>query len=192
MRRTGIVVWHTDRLFRQPRDLETLIDLADKGFLVVSAHGSRVLTDPDDRFILRIEVAHAARSSDDTSLPSGIGDRTLLAYEHGLRQLTLCRLTELTVGLEVDPATVVARGLQRARLHLDRLTLHVDLRALLDHNGAGRGKFRPINQWARNALNENPHGVTEIDAKVVQPRVVHGLLTPRAGRIPRPVHPAAR
>jgi len=63
----GIVVWHTDRLFRQPRDLEKLIDLADKGFVVVSAHGSRDLADPDDRFILRIEVAHAARSSDDTS-----------------------------------------------------------------------------------------------------------------------------
>jgi DNA invertase Pin-like site-specific DNA recombinase len=63
----GIVVWHTDRLFRQPRDLEALIDLADKGFLVASAHGSRDLADPDDRFILRIEVAHAARSSDDTS-----------------------------------------------------------------------------------------------------------------------------
>lgn len=63
----GIVVWHTDRLFRQPRDLETLIDLAEKGFQVASAHGERRLDDPDDRFILRIEVAHAARSSDDSS-----------------------------------------------------------------------------------------------------------------------------
>jgi hypothetical protein len=63
----GIVVWHTDRLFRQPRDLETLIDLADKGFRVFSAHGERDLSNPDDRFILRVEVAHAARSSDDTS-----------------------------------------------------------------------------------------------------------------------------
>lgn len=63
----GIVVWHTDRLFRQPRDLEALIDLADKGFTVASAHGARDLADPDDRFILRIEVAHAARSSDDMS-----------------------------------------------------------------------------------------------------------------------------
>jgi site-specific DNA recombinase len=63
----GIVVWHTDRLFRQPRDLETLIELGDKGFRVASAHGERDLSDPDDRFILRIEVAHAARSSDDTS-----------------------------------------------------------------------------------------------------------------------------
>ena len=63
----GVVVWHTDRLFRQPRDLEALIDLADKGFQIASARGARDLSDPDDRFILRIEVAHAARSSDDTS-----------------------------------------------------------------------------------------------------------------------------
>jgi site-specific DNA recombinase len=63
----GIAVWHVDRLFRQPRDLERLIDLADHGFRVISSHGSRDLSDPDDRFILRIEVAHAARSSEDTS-----------------------------------------------------------------------------------------------------------------------------
>jgi DNA invertase Pin-like site-specific DNA recombinase len=47
--------------------LERLIDLADHGFRVISSHGSRDLSDPDDRYILRIEVAHAARSSDDTS-----------------------------------------------------------------------------------------------------------------------------
>ncbi|ANZ42603.1 hypothetical protein BBK82_09185 [Lentzea guizhouensis] len=63
----GIAIWHVDRLFRQPRDLERLIDLADNGFLVISSHGTRNLSDPDDRFILRIEVAHAARSSDDAS-----------------------------------------------------------------------------------------------------------------------------
>ncbi|MEV6624945.1 recombinase family protein [Amycolatopsis sp. NPDC051106] len=63
----GIVVWHTDRLFRQPRDLEKLIELGERGFKVYSAHGERDLANPDDRFILRIEVAHAARSSDDTS-----------------------------------------------------------------------------------------------------------------------------
>jgi site-specific DNA recombinase len=63
----GIAVWHVDRLFRQPRDLEKLIELADRGFRVISSHGTRDLSDPDDRFILRIEVAHAARSSDDAS-----------------------------------------------------------------------------------------------------------------------------
>jgi hypothetical protein len=35
----GIAVWHVDRLFRQPRDLERLIDLADGGFRVISSHG---------------------------------------------------------------------------------------------------------------------------------------------------------
>lgn len=63
----GIAVWHVDRLFRQPRDLERLIDLADSGFNVIGSHGTRDLSNPDDRFILRIEVAHAARSSDDSS-----------------------------------------------------------------------------------------------------------------------------
>ncbi|RSM46347.1 recombinase family protein [Amycolatopsis balhimycina DSM 5908] len=63
----GCVVWHTDRLFRQPPDLEKLIELAENGYKVYSARGERDLADPDDRFILRIEVAHAARSSDDTS-----------------------------------------------------------------------------------------------------------------------------
>lgn len=64
----GAGVYHQDRLMRQPRDLERLIDLADNdGILLASAHGERDLTNPDDRFILRIEVAHACRSSDDTS-----------------------------------------------------------------------------------------------------------------------------
>lgn len=46
--------------------------------------------------------------------------------------------------------------------------MHVDLPALLNHDGASRGKFRPMTQWARNALIENPHGVSEIDVKVVR------------------------
>ena len=35
-------------------------------------------------------------------LPSGVGERTLLAYEHGLRQLTVPRLNEISQVLEVD------------------------------------------------------------------------------------------
>lgn len=64
----GVVVWHQDRLMRQPRDLETLFEIADNRNLeLASAHGRRDLRDPDDRFIMRIEVGHACRSSDDTS-----------------------------------------------------------------------------------------------------------------------------
>jgi transcriptional regulator with XRE-family HTH domain len=98
-------------------------------------------------------------------LPSKIGDRTVLAYEHGLRQLTMLRLIELCEALEVDPATVVALGLQRARLHLERLTLHVDLNKMVRDELV---RFRPLRQWARNRLNECPDGIAKVDASGVR------------------------
>jgi transcriptional regulator with XRE-family HTH domain len=53
-------------------------------------------------------------------MPSGVGERTLLAYEHGLRQLTLLRLAELAHMLEIDAPTVYARGLQQTQLYLKK------------------------------------------------------------------------
>jgi transcriptional regulator with XRE-family HTH domain len=98
-------------------------------------------------------------------LPSGIGDRTLLSYEHGLRHPTVLRLIEIGHALEVAAPTLLARGLQRARIHVENLPLAVDLNALLhDENTA----FRPMVQWARNTLNEHPNGVVEIEAPVVR------------------------
>ncbi|MFC4853654.1 helix-turn-helix domain-containing protein [Actinophytocola glycyrrhizae] len=101
-------------------------------------------------------------------LPSGVGARTLLAYEHGVRQLTLSRLVELAEALDIDPGVLVTRGLQRARLYLERVTLHVDLYAVLHHPTVGKGRFRAMLRWAGNALNENPHGIAEVDVKVVR------------------------
>ena len=64
----SIVVYHGDRLMRQPYDLEKLISAADmKGIRIASVSGTRDLDNPDDRFILRIEVAQACRESDNTS-----------------------------------------------------------------------------------------------------------------------------
>ncbi|TQF04377.1 recombinase family protein [Kitasatospora acidiphila] len=73
-----IIAYHPDRLMRQPRDLEELLQVSDDH--AITLHGEanrRDLSDPDDRFILRIEVAHACRSSDDTSrrLKSAMKDR---------------------------------------------------------------------------------------------------------------------
>ncbi|MFF3468437.1 recombinase family protein [Streptomyces sp. NPDC002619] len=63
-----VIVYHPDRLMRQPRDLEELLSIADdKRILLHGEANRRDLSDPDDRFILRIEVAHACRSSDDAS-----------------------------------------------------------------------------------------------------------------------------
>jgi DNA invertase Pin-like site-specific DNA recombinase len=64
----AIIVYHGDRLMRQPYDLEQLISAADsKGIRIASVSGMRDLDSPDDRFILRIEVAQACRESDNTS-----------------------------------------------------------------------------------------------------------------------------
>lgn len=63
----ALIVWHGDRLIRQPRDLERLIDLADGGLKIASVAGERDLSNADDRFILRIEVAAQCRESDSTS-----------------------------------------------------------------------------------------------------------------------------
>ncbi|GIH70375.1 site-specific recombinase DNA invertase Pin [Sphaerimonospora thailandensis] len=64
----AIIVYHGDRLIRQPWDLELLIDLADqRGIRLASPTGDRDLDNPDDRYILRIEAASACRESDNTS-----------------------------------------------------------------------------------------------------------------------------
>jgi len=92
-------------------------------------------------------------------LPSGIGDRTLLSYEHGTRHLTALRLIELCRAMGVAAPTLLNQALQRARIHLQNLVLLVDLRLLLNDCNE---KFRPMHQWARNKLNENPDGVVEL------------------------------
>lgn len=63
-----VVPYHPDRLMRQPRDLEELLQIADDHDITLHGPANRRdLADPDDRFFLRLEVAHACRSSDDTS-----------------------------------------------------------------------------------------------------------------------------
>ncbi|MBO0691652.1 MAG: recombinase family protein [Acidimicrobiaceae bacterium] len=64
-----IVVYHVDRLYRQPRELEELIDLADAGQVeVLSVVGGEIdLRSSDGRFLARILVGVAAKESDDKS-----------------------------------------------------------------------------------------------------------------------------
>jgi DNA invertase Pin-like site-specific DNA recombinase len=63
----GVQVWHTDRLMRNPWDLETLIRHADGGFVIASCFGEYDLLNPDHRFTLRILTGAACRESDGTS-----------------------------------------------------------------------------------------------------------------------------
>lgn len=98
-------------------------------------------------------------------LPSGIGERTLLSYEHGTRQLTVLRLIEICRSLGVAPPTMLNQALQRAKIHLQNLALQIDLHDLLNDR---TDKFRPMFQWARNRLNENPDGMVELSPSSVR------------------------
>lgn len=64
-----IVVYHIDRLYRQPRELEDWIDLADQGRVeIVSANSGDIdLANSDGRAMARVLVAMAAKESDDKS-----------------------------------------------------------------------------------------------------------------------------
>src|SRR5216683_7308046 len=63
-----IVCYHPDRLMRQPFDLEELLQISDEyGIMLYGRMDGRNLQDHNDRYALRIEIAHACRSSDDTS-----------------------------------------------------------------------------------------------------------------------------
>jgi transcriptional regulator with XRE-family HTH domain len=98
-------------------------------------------------------------------LPSRIGDRTLLAYEHGSRQLTMLRLLELAQGLEVPASVIVAQALQRARLYLQNITVRVDLRQVLQQTNV---HYRPLVPWARNRLHGSADGVIEVSPERVR------------------------
>lgn len=64
----AVIVYHGDRLLRQPRDLEALLEIArKKGIRLASPSGTRNLDNADDQFILRIEAAQACKASDDSS-----------------------------------------------------------------------------------------------------------------------------
>lgn len=129
----AIVVYHGDRLIRQPHDLETLLQLAEsKGVRLFSPSGARNLDVADDRFILRIEAAQACRASDDTSRrkkaqidrlrrdgrsrPGGRGGR---AFGYG------------TDGVTLVPAEAAAAAEMAGRL-LAGETMGTVLRALAD------------------------------------------------------------
>jgi DNA invertase Pin-like site-specific DNA recombinase len=97
-----IVCYHPDRLMRQPRDLEELLSISDEfGITLYGRVNARNLQDPDDRYALRIEIAHACRTSDDASrrLSDKLQEKVESGYYHGSRPYGYT-----TNGMKVIPA----------------------------------------------------------------------------------------
>lgn len=77
---TAIVAYHGDRLVRQPRDLEKLIDLAEgKGIKLANPTGTRNLDNRDDRVMARVIAAFAENEA------AALSDRRKAQYERWRR-----------------------------------------------------------------------------------------------------------
>lgn len=84
-------------------------------------------------------------------LPSGIGERTLLSYEHGIRALTVSRYIEICTTIGVSAAETLDLAMEKAR-NPRAFSFKVDLRAILHDE---RTEFEPVRLWARNRLKES-------------------------------------
>jgi DNA invertase Pin-like site-specific DNA recombinase len=114
----AIIVYHGDRLIRQPWDLELLFRIVEeKGVRLASPTGERDLDNPDDQFILRIEAAQACRESDNTS-------RRAKREYNRLAELGITRLGGRggrAFGFEPDGLTVRARDAEMIVEAADRV-----------------------------------------------------------------------
>jgi transcriptional regulator with XRE-family HTH domain len=114
----------------------------------------------------RVREAHSlSRAQFCERLPSGIGDRTILSYEHGTRHMTLVRFIELCHALGVSAPSLLVSALQRAQIYLDSLAVKVDVRALQADRDP---KFWTLTTWAHNKLIEHPGGVVELAPSAVR------------------------
>lgn len=82
----AIIAWNLDRLLRQPRDLESLID---RGIPIITATGDLDLTTHDGQLQARILAAVAKKASDDTSrrVSRAAKDRASKGLFHGARYI---------------------------------------------------------------------------------------------------------
>jgi transcriptional regulator with XRE-family HTH domain len=111
-------------------------------------------------------------------LPSGIGDRTLLSYEHGVRHLTVVRFVEISRALGIAAHEILQRASEKAR-DLTAYSLRVNLHALARDERDGYEKVR---SWAKTRVEKVPAGILLLNPFTVREIAyflgfTHGALT---------------
>ena len=170
---TGVITWHTDRLMRQPRDLERLIAFGEAGLLVASCHGDYNLSNADDRFTLRVLTAATAKESDSTSRRFKRKAEAMRASGHksgGGRALG-------------EPGSVAGQVVPAERVAAERAAIAWAVRGHLD----GLSLESVAAEW-------NKRGLTTTRGNTWGPRAVVGVLkSPRlAGFVAHHGHPVGR
>jgi transcriptional regulator with XRE-family HTH domain len=105
-----------------------------------------------------------SRNQLSSRLPSGVGERTILAYELGSRNLQMVRFVELCQVLSVSASGLLTIALQRARINLNNIVLLVDLGALLDDHST---RARPLHPWARNKIHRQGTRIAHVSPTTV-------------------------
>jgi transcriptional regulator with XRE-family HTH domain len=122
--------------------------------------GSRIREAREARGWTRLELCQR--------LPSGIGDRTLLSYEHGVRQLSVVRIVEICKALGNDPGALLNLAV-RDTDNYHTAPMPIDLPALI---GDTTEDYPAVHAWAKSRL-EDAFGETGV--VVVAPAVVETL-----------------
>jgi DNA invertase Pin-like site-specific DNA recombinase len=144
----AIVAWNLDRLLRQPRQLEALIDL---GAPIVTAQGDLDLTTHDGQLHARILAAVAKKASDDTSrrVSRALADKRDKGEWFGR---TPFGYRQVKGALIVEPEE--AALIRRAAQAIERGTPWSRLGPPLSHNGWRRVLTSPTTAGLTNAFRQ--------------------------------------
>lgn len=82
-------------------------------------------------------------------MPSGIGDRTLLSYEHGIRELTMSRFVEICRVYGVSPGSVLSAAFRLDPNDVEQATIIVDLPVLVQDTTPG---YKAVRDYAQRKL----------------------------------------
>lgn len=134
--------------------MDTAQDDEDRTFARVL--GQELRTARETRGLTRLELV--------AQLPSGIGDRALLTYEHGIRQLTVARFVEICRALGVAASEVLDRALEKAR-DLRAFSLRINLTAVLRDQ---RDELAPVRFWAQHRIEDSPSAEVLLSPAVVR------------------------
>jgi site-specific DNA recombinase len=151
----GLCVWDIDRLARQPRDIERLIDLyeANPKLVFGTCQGDLNLATSDGRFMARILVSVANKSSADTG-----------------RRVARAHLQRAQLGIPISGSRPF--GWRADKKQLDPFESELIRQAALDIL-AGKGTSTITREW-------NQAGITSPRGAVWSKQVVHRLmLSPR-------------
>jgi len=146
---TGLIVWDVDRLTRTPRELEDVIDLADRAGLALASVGGDIdLSTPQGRMTARIKGTVARHETEQMSrrIRRSFDERAAAGKAHGFVAYGYRR---------VDGAELLEPGQARViRRTAKRLLAGETMRSVVaDLNTAGEPSPRGI-PWSSTALRQ--------------------------------------